>query len=169
YADGGPYHWSVQLHADSLTQTLIRDQDQPVAAPLVTDRWVKIEVLIDLNADLYRVYYDGQQLGTAASWTAGVFGDGGGVLNIGALDLVANNSSPLYYDDLHLRLLEPGDLNCDGVVSFGDINPFVLVLTNPDLWQATNPNCPLLNGDINADGAVDFRDINPFIALLTAG
>ena len=168
YADGGPYHWSVQLHADSLTQMLIRDQDQPVAAPLVTDRWVKIEVLIDLNADLYRVYYDGQQLGTAASWTAGVFGDGGGVLNIGALDLVANNSSPLYYDDLHLRLLEPGDLNCDGVVSFGDINPFVLVLTNPDLWQATNPNCPLLNGDINADGAVDFRDINPFIALLTA-
>jgi hypothetical protein len=61
----------------------------------------------------------------------------------------------------------PGDLNCDGSISFGDINPFVLALTDPDAWQANYPGCPPANGDINADGAVNFRDINPFIALLT--
>jgi hypothetical protein len=61
----------------------------------------------------------------------------------------------------------PGDLNCDGVVDFRDINPFVLLLTNPGAWQQAYPNCPMLNGDINGDGSVNFRDINPFVGLLT--
>jgi hypothetical protein len=51
-------------------------------------------------------------------------------------------------------------------VNFGDINPFVLALTDPDLYATVFPNCDILNGDINGDGAVDFRDINPFVALL---
>jgi len=44
-----------------------------------------------------------------------------------------------------------GDLNCDGSVGFGDINPFVLFLTNYALWQTTY-SCSPLNGDINGDG-----------------
>jgi len=64
----------------------------------------------------------------------------------------------------------PGDVNCDGTYgpgSFGDINPFVQLMTNPTAWQATYPGCPMLNGDINGDGSVDFGDINPFVALLS--
>jgi len=60
-----------------------------------------------------------------------------------------------------------GDMNCDALVNFSDINPFVLALTNPAGWQAQYPNCDLLNGDINGDGFVDFADINPFVRLLT--
>ncbi len=60
----------------------------------------------------------------------------------------------------------PGDMNCDGVVDFGDINPFILALTDPAGYAAAYPNCPLSNGDINGDGRVDFGDINPFIGLL---
>jgi Zn-dependent M28 family amino/carboxypeptidase len=60
-----------------------------------------------------------------------------------------------------------GDLNCDYLVDFGDINPFVLALTSPAAYATTYPDCDILNGDINGDGAVDFGDINPFIALLT--
>jgi hypothetical protein len=60
-----------------------------------------------------------------------------------------------------------GDLNCDGSVNFGDINPFVLILSNPVMWQTTYPGCPLLNGDISNDGTVGFGDINPFVALLS--
>ncbi|MEW6199555.1 MAG: aryl-sulfate sulfotransferase [Planctomycetota bacterium] len=60
-----------------------------------------------------------------------------------------------------------GDLNCDGHVDFGDINPFVMALSNPAGYMATYPSCYLLNGDINADGKVDFGDINPFVRLLT--
>lgn len=60
----------------------------------------------------------------------------------------------------------PGDLNCDGEVDFGDINPFVLAVSNPggyyDVWS-----CNRMNGDINGDQRVDFGDINPFVRLLT--
>ncbi|MBP7745153.1 MAG: hypothetical protein KA383_03400 [Phycisphaerae bacterium] len=61
-----------------------------------------------------------------------------------------------------------GDVNCDGVVGFGDINPFVLLLSNPTAWQKMYPGCPASNGDINEDGVVGFGDINPFVALLTS-
>jgi len=60
----------------------------------------------------------------------------------------------------------PGDLNCDGVVNFDDINPFVLALTDLAGYAAAFPNCDLLNGDINGDGIVTFDDINGFVALL---
>jgi hypothetical protein len=60
-----------------------------------------------------------------------------------------------------------GDLNCDGAVNFGDINPFVLRLSNPAGYQAAYPCCPNENGDINGDGGVNFGDINPFVALLS--
>jgi hypothetical protein len=62
----------------------------------------------------------------------------------------------------------PGDVNCDGVVNFADINPFVLALSNPAAWQAAYPGCPVLNGDINGDGVVSFADINPFVMLLSS-
>jgi predicted secreted hydrolase len=64
-----------------------------------------------------------------------------------------------------------GDMNCDGTIDFGDINPFVLYLSNPPGWQAANPDCDPKHGDINCNGLYylppDFGDINPFVALLT--
>ena len=61
-----------------------------------------------------------------------------------------------------------GDLNCDGSINFGDINPFVLYLSNPSAWQTAYQGCPPANGDINGDGTLySFGDINPFVALLS--
>jgi hypothetical protein len=64
-----------------------------------------------------------------------------------------------------------GDLNCDGTVGFGDINPYILYLSNFPSWQATFPDCDPVVGDINCDGSYgdppDFGDINPFVALMT--
>ncbi len=60
-----------------------------------------------------------------------------------------------------------GDLNCDTVVDFGDINPFVLALSDPAGYANAYPTCDIDLADINGDGNVDFGDINPFIALLT--
>jgi hypothetical protein len=61
-----------------------------------------------------------------------------------------------------------GDMNCDGLVNFQDINPFVLFLSNFPAWQATYPGCPAQNGDINGDGLYPaFSDINPLVALLS--
>jgi hypothetical protein len=66
-------------------------------------------------------------------------------------------------------LLQPGDLNCNGVVDFEDINPFVIAITSQASYQAAYPDCNWLNGDCNGDGYVDFDDINGFIVLLSGG
>ena len=60
-----------------------------------------------------------------------------------------------------------GDLNCDGVVNFGDINPFVLALSGQAAYVAQFPTCYWYNADCNSDGQVNFADINPFVALLS--
>ena len=62
-----------------------------------------------------------------------------------------------------------GDTNCDGVVDFGDINSFVMALSDPTAWQETFPGCSIMSADTNTDGEVDFGDINPFVALLSGG
>jgi hypothetical protein len=78
-------------------------------------------------------------------------------------------------DDVEIWALAPalylaGDLNCDGTVNFGDINPFVLYLANFSAWQTAYVDCPPQVGDINGDGIFpSFGDINPFVALLTGG
>jgi hypothetical protein len=63
-----------------------------------------------------------------------------------------------------------GDVNCDGVINFGDINPFVLYLSNFATWQSTYAGCEPRNGDINCDGTYgqgSFGDINPFVSVMT--
>jgi hypothetical protein len=55
-----------------------------------------------------------------------------------------------------------GDMNCDGVVDFKDINPFVAILSG-------STPCNAGNADTNNDGVIDFKDINPFVALLSGG
>jgi hypothetical protein len=79
--------------------------------------------------------------------------------------LAATHGRGLFTATVYIPLT--GDLNCDGSINFGDINPFVLALTDPAAWQAAYPGCPPENGDINIDGLVDFGDINPFVALLS--
>ncbi|MEW6251012.1 MAG: hypothetical protein AB1716_10225, partial [Planctomycetota bacterium] len=59
-----------------------------------------------------------------------------------------------------------GDLNCDGLVNFNDIGPFVQRLGNAQAYWAQFPHCPDANGDVNRDGLVDFNDINALVALL---
>ncbi len=62
-----------------------------------------------------------------------------------------------------------GDMNCDGAVDFGDINPFVLALSDQAGYEAAFPDCARQNADCNYDGQVEFGDINPFVALLVFG
>jgi hypothetical protein len=84
-----------------------------------------------------------------------------------------NDGVSLFYGEEHFYLevvaAMAGDLNCDQHVDFGDINPFVLRLSNPAQYQAAYPDCPEENADINGDGHVDFGDINPFVMLLMQG
>jgi hypothetical protein len=61
-----------------------------------------------------------------------------------------------------------GNLNCDGSVNSGDINPFMLLMTNYRVHLATFPDCLAINGAINIDGQISFADINSFVALLAS-
>ena len=74
-----------------------------------------------------------------------------------------------YRGDRTLCPGQPGvtcDANCDGVVDFDDIDPFVLALMGEDSYLADFPGCLWVNADCNRDGTVDFDDIDPFVACL---
>ncbi len=64
---------------------------------------------------------------------------------------------------------ETGDTNCDGVVSFDDIDAFVLALSGVTAYTVQHPDCNWLNADCNRDGRVDFSDIDAFVGLIGSG
>lgn len=98
YNNGGPYNWSTQIQFNATTGQAIFDPDN-LALPLIIGQWVEIRVEIDMAANLQTVFYGGNML-VQKSWTEG--NSGGGALNIAAVDLFANNASPVYYDDMSL-------------------------------------------------------------------
>jgi hypothetical protein len=57
-----------------------------------------------------------------------------------------------------------GDTNCDGEITFADIDSFVEALSGPGNWQ--HDPCPWSNADTNGDGDVTFADIDSFVALI---
>lgn len=60
-----------------------------------------------------------------------------------------------------------GDMNCDGIVTFKDIDRFVAALGYPG--GAGWPHaCPWSAADCSGDGAVTFKDIDPFVARMGA-
>ena len=91
-------------------------------------------------------------------------------LALGACCYNDGNCQEVIFAECEQAAPEPcyGDLNCDGQVSFADINPFVLYLSNYSVWTTTYAGCNPENGDINGDAAYpSFGDINAFVTLLS--
>lgn len=99
---GASLNWSTQVRFDNAANTVVADNGGSTL-PLLTDQWVEISVEIDLDNNVQRFFYGGDLL-FIDSWTDGV--SGGGILNIGAVDLFANGASTVYYDDLALLPLD---------------------------------------------------------------
>ncbi len=59
-----------------------------------------------------------------------------------------------------------GDLDCNGVVDFDDVDAFVLALTSLSAYRSAHPDCNPARADCNGDGAVSFDDIDAFVARL---
>ena len=153
YNDGGPYNWSMQAQADSndgLFKVHDGFGDLGGSVPYDTDRWVKIQTIIDLDDDWTRVYYD-DELVTEYSWTGGVLGGGNGVLDIAAVDLFANGSTGVYYDDLKLEPIA----DWGGELILDQDNDGLTLLEETLL--GTDPNNP----DTDEDGALDGADNCP--------
>ncbi len=78
-------------------------------------------------------------------------GHGGHRMDIGAYELLSR---------------EYGDLNCDEVVNNGDIDPFVLALTDLAAYETAYAHCRHILGDLNYDTTLNNADIDAFVALL---
>ena len=59
-----------------------------------------------------------------------------------------------------------GDVNCDGNIDNGDIDPFVWALIEPEYFAELWPSCDPRLADVNFDGRVNNADIDPFVAIL---
>ena len=57
-----------------------------------------------------------------------------------------------------------GDMNCNGRVTFADIDLFVAALSGESAWP--HWPCPWLNADCNGDGIVTFADIDCFVGRI---
>ena len=117
YNDAGTnMHWGVQMTFNSSTN-LVTDQslNGGTATPvgLVKGQWVPFSVALDLVADTKVVQYNGQQV-IASRWRDQAGGSTGATLSIGAVDLFANGSTSVFYDNLAL-VPEPASLAALGV------------------------------------------------------
>jgi hypothetical protein len=95
YADGGPYDWSVQLNCDMTAGTINSELYGSGSTTLLTDQWVELKFVIDFGSNSITEYYNGATLSTHA-WTTGT------VVGMKAVDLYANGSDPVYYDNVQL-------------------------------------------------------------------
>lgn len=123
YTSSADANWSLQVAMDGSDGTVSDFNGAGVTLPLVRNRWIEIRVVIDLDADTQRVFYNDEHLLTK-SWTEGV--TGGGALDIAAVDLFGFGSTTVFYDDLSLCPLPgpepcPTDLNGNTKTDFGDI------------------------------------------------
>ena len=129
----GPYNWSVQVAfsvANGVRGNCGTNTIGHNTVALVTNAWVELKVVIDLDQNWTQFYYNGVLLdepaladhplglGGGYSWTGGVFGgtNGGSSLNIAAVDLYANNATNCFYDDmsLHAAVFETFGTGCGG-------------------------------------------------------
>ncbi|MCA8962047.1 MAG: hypothetical protein KDC38_16085 [Planctomycetes bacterium] len=120
----GPYNWSAQLSfnaATGLVSDLGGSAGGPVAGatlPLITDQWVEIEVLIDLDNNLHTIRYDGQTLRECDLWS-------GGLTAFQCLDLYSDSSSGVYYDTITIEELPCGalqGLTCTSDCTTGNVD-----------------------------------------------
>ncbi len=99
---------------------------------------------------------------------------GGGVRYLGLAATSGNGGVRQAFTFDRVDFIDPtlprrGDVNCDRIVDFNDIDGFVVALTGEAAYALIFPECDYRNADANADSSVDFNDIDAFVALLVGG
>ena len=121
YDDAGTTtNWSTQVNFNGTLDQVVNDGPAGGVLPLVRGQWMEIRVEIDLDNDVQRFYYGGDLL-YEVTWTDGV--SGGGILNIGAVDLFANGASAVYYDDLSLANALPDICDLPSDIPWASVSP----------------------------------------------
>ena len=125
-----------------------------------------------------RIHLSGP-LGTGAFVAIGYDGWDGDTWDPNAVIILGDPNDPnnVYHGNTPARHLWEitacrADMNNDGTVGFGDINPFILALSSSAGYATAWPGLAgsmVYHGDANCDGTLSFADINPFVALVSAG
>lgn len=141
-----PYdHAYIRISSDGAAWDTVWHNDQTIADTI----WTPVEYDISAFADDEPTVY--------LRWTMGT-SDGSFQYcgwNIDDIEVIGVPAAPP---------ICRGDTNCDGQISFGDINPFVDALINGIYCDGTGANTDMTE-DVPVH--VGFEDINPFVELLT--
>lgn len=168
-ADGWAFdHWTGDLTGSTNPTSIIVNGDKSVTAVFVQDQFTLTTAVtgsgsIDLTPP-GGSYPAGTSVQVTATPIAGWrfdhwTGDLTGTTNPTNIVMDGNKSVTAVFFLI-------GDINCDGVLSYADINPFVQAVSFTEGIGWPYPDCPWLNADVNSDGTVSYADINPFVALL---
>ena len=109
YRDNGPYFWTAQIGFNTGqpgSGRIYGGSTAPGTFPVIFDRWVEIELAIDLDADTIEVFYDGMSLGPAYPYTSGYAGVGTGPKWISAAEFQHTSTTPgevAYWDDVRVQ------------------------------------------------------------------
>ncbi|MBN2446648.1 MAG: hypothetical protein JXO22_07980 [Phycisphaerae bacterium] len=157
---------------------------------LTADVWYNVWVRIDTLDNLYEIWLNGTPSAGATSADKLAASDldetfefrTGSTSALQTFYIKTSGGSsgfgPVYFDDVYLEttsalnlynptVLLPGDCNCDGVADVFDIDAFVMAIISPLDYEATYPNCTIVNADCNGDGATDVFDIDAFVGIIT--
>ncbi len=176
---GGPYHLTLgPIDLTDMSEVSLRFQ-----------RWLNCDyqpyvsfmVEVSNGGDWETVWSNGSSVVTENSWSAQAYDIAAIADDQPAVSVrwsyTINNYAYAYsgwnIDDVEIWAMAgggqsypPGDLNCDGVLNNGDIDPFVMAVTDAAGYAATYPACDLMLADCNNDGLVNNGDIDDFILAL---
>jgi hypothetical protein len=107
---GGDTHWAVQLQFDNVNDWVESEFDG-ATVPFNYDEWIEIRVEVDFDTDWLEIYINDQFL-VEKPWTEGVQGLNDGTLCLASVDLFADGSTSVYYDDMSW-VPAGGDFVCD--------------------------------------------------------
>ena len=127
-----------------LVSSLSENSPSPTL-PLITDQWVEIRVEIDFEADWFECYYNDELL-EARNWTAGQANYYDGYHNFAAVNIFNFGGTTIYHDDLSLEgeTTDPvPDLECEGGLSWTDVEPGAYVTGNFTVRNIGDPNSRL--------------------------
>ncbi|GIW74657.1 MAG: hypothetical protein KatS3mg103_1179 [Phycisphaerales bacterium] len=157
-ADPAMSNWSMQLRLGTADLT-VESQFDGNTTDLILDQWVEVRAEIDLDADLFDIYYNDELLAEDLIWSENV--SGGGLTQIDVIDLYTPGAIPSYIDDVKLvEVVSPCrvDLDGDGSLSIFDF------LTFQNLFDAGD-----LRADFDGDGVLTIFDFLTFQNEFDAG
>ncbi len=143
--------WSISTNIDADAGVVMEWNGATVA--LVKGAWVEYRLEIDLDADTFSEFYNGEALVKGGTWSANIAP--GGIPEIQALDLFSQSMNGMYYDTISLT--SAGSTctpDCDGSGTL-NIDDFICFQT---LFALGDPaaDCDG-NGSLNIDDFICFQ------------